>query len=467
MAENPQVDSRGKIEVNIIDQKMKSSMRISAPENDQVPPINLQDVLEAFDKAGVKFGINESIITSYIEEKKWGELFIAAEGIPPSAGDDSIIEYYFPTAKSLKPHISEDGRIDYKEVDAIGSVSKDEVLIKKIPATLGLPGKNVLGEDLPGKMGKDINIIPGPGTYKDPLDPMIIKSSIDGIITFNPGTKTVEVQKLYVIQGSVDFSTGNLNVKSSVDIKGDVNSGFSITTPYNISVKGMVEQAKIQCDGTLTVKEGIVGDGQQCIRVGGDIHAGYIRNQKIKCGGSIYVSTEILSSTIECEDEIVLVKPEGKIIGGKVTVRNKINAGTIGNKYNVPTEIEVGVNFEHREKYVKKMELINENRKQVDEIKKRLDVMNSKPPDMGSNARFKAIKDQLQASLDQFDRLVNDLKEIEKDYYNVDDPFIRINKAIYPGVILKIKHAVYEVKEDLSRVIFRLTGTQISYTNIK
>jgi uncharacterized protein len=467
MPEIPLADNRGKLEVNLIDQKMRASVRIYGKENDLDVPLNLQDVLEALNKAEVIFGINEAIISIYIEEKKWGELFIAAEGIPPASGDDAVIEYHFPTAKSLKPHILEDGRIDYKDVDIIGSVSKDEILIKKIPPTLGTPGKNIMGDDIPGKLGKDINIVPGSGTYKDPLDPLIIKASTDGIVAFNSGSNTVEVQKLYVIQGSVDFSTGNVNVKSSVDIKGDVNPGFSISTPYNVNVKGMVEQAKISCDGTLTVKEGIVGEGKQLVKAGGDIHTGYIRNQMIKCGGSIYVSTEILSSTIECEDEIVMVKPEGKIIGGKLIVKNSINACTIGNKYNVPTEIELGINFEHREKYLKKTELINENRKQVDEIKKRLDLINSKPPDMGSNARFKTVKDQLQAALDQFERLVNDLKEIEKDYYNVDDPFLRVNKTIYPGVIIKIKHAIFEVNEELNRVIFRLAGTQISYTSIK
>ncbi len=467
MADDLKTEKNGKVQINIIDQKMRVTIRINPPTDEHDPQLVLQDVLNELDKAGIKSGINEEIITQYIEEKKWGDLFVAAEGSYPGTGEDANIEYYFQTTKSLKPRISEDGHINYKEVDLVGSVSKDDILIKKIPATKGSNGKNVMGDELPGKTGKDINVTAGQGTYKDPADAMIIKAAADGIISFNPKTNIVEVQKLYVINGSVDFSTGNVNVKSSVDIKGDVSSGFSITTPYNVSVKGLVEHATISCEGTLTVKGGIVGDVQQVIKVGGDVHSGYIRNQRIKCGGSVYAATEILSSVIECGEEVTLTKPDGKIVGGKVIASNKIAAGTIGNKYDVPTEIEVGMNFEHREKYLKKYELVTEAHKQADEIKKKIDIINSRPPDIGTNARYKALKEQYQAAVGQWERMCEELKIIEKDYFNIEDPVVRVSKSVYPGVTIKIKHVVYEVKNELTHVMFRLNGDQIEYNPLK
>jgi hypothetical protein len=467
MSENVKTEKVERIQVNLIDQKMRVTVKISEPSNEQDPPITLQDVLDKIKKAGVGFGVNETIINQYIEEKKWEELFIAAEGIYPGKGEDAKFEYNFLTTKSLKPHISEDGRIDYKEIDAIGSVSKDDILVKKIPATKGLNGKNVYGNELAGTYGKDINVVPGPGTYKDPKDAMLIKASADGVISFNPNTLVVEVQKLYVIPGSVDFSTGNVNVKSSVDIYGDVKSGFTITTPYDINVKGRIEHAAIACEGNLTVKGGIVGDGKQIIKVGGDIHSGYIRDHRIICSGGVYAGTEISNSIIECGDEVTLVKPDGKIIGGKIIASNKIIAGSVGNKYNVPTLLEVGMNFEHREKYLKKFELITDAHSQAETIKKKIDIIDSKPPDPGMNAAYKAYKDQHKSALEQWEKMCGELKEIEKDYFNIDNPVIIISKTVYYGVTIKIKHFVYEVKQDVTHVMFKLNGDQIECSPLK
>ncbi|MBK7629880.1 MAG: DUF342 domain-containing protein [Ignavibacteriales bacterium] len=467
MADSPQTEKGLRVNVNIIDERMRANVIINAPVNAEEPQLALQDVLDALNKSGVKFGINESIISRYLEEKKWDESFVAAEGIYPGIGDDSNFDYHFLTRKSLKPRISENGHIDYKEIDVICSASKDDLLLKKIPATQGSNGKDVFGNEVPGKFGKDIVIVPGSGTYKDPTDSMIIKAASDGIIAFNPKTLIVEVQKLYSIPGSVDFSTGNVHVKSSVDIGGDVKTGFSIATPYNINVKGRIEHATINCDGNLNVKGGIVGDGKQIITVGGDIHTGYIRDQHIICAGGVYAATEISSSIIECGDDVTFVKPDGKIVGGKIIASSKIVAGSVGNKYDVPTLLEVGVNFEHREKYLKKFELINETHKQAETIKKKIDLIDSMPADPGMNTAYKAIKDQHKAAVEQWERMCADLKEIEKDYFNVENPVVMILKNVYNGVTIKIKHAIYEVKQDMTHVMFRLNDDKIECGLIK
>jgi len=457
----------GRVQVEVLDQKMKAMVCIKAPTKDDEPELVLQDVLVSLKLAGVKFGINEKIIDKYLNEKKWDQLFVAAEGVYPTVGNDAIFGYNFSTTKSLKPQITDNGHIDYKEINVICSANKDDLLVKKIAATQGTSGTDVFGNELPGKLGKDFVITAGSGTYKDPKDASIIKAASDGIIIYNEKSLIVEVQKLYAIPGCVDFSTGNVHVKSSVDVGGDVKTGFSITTPYDINVKGRIEHATIECEGNLNVKGGIVGDGKQVIKVGGDIHTGYIRDQQIICKGGVYAATEISGSIIESGDEVTLVKPDGRIVGGKIVASSKIVAGGAGNKYDVPTILEVGVNFEHRDRYLKKFEQINESHKQAETIKKKIELMDSTLPDPGMNAAYKAVKDQHKAALEHWERMCADLKEIEKDYFNVDNPIVMIMKTVFNGVTVKIRHAVYEVKQDMNHVMFRLNGDQIECSPIK
>lgn len=467
MTENVKTGKDVRVQVSISDQNMKASVSLAAPTDEQEQPLVLQDVLDALSKARVKSCINEKLISEYLDAKKWDQLFVVAEGTYPTVGNDAIFGYNFSTTKSLKPHIKDDGHIDYKEIDIICSANKDDLLIKKIPATQGANGVDVLGNVVPGKFGKDFNITAGAGTYKDPNDASIIKAAIDGIITFNPKALVVEVQKLYAIPGNIDFSTGNVHVKSSVDIGGDVKTGFSITTPYDINVKGRIEHAEINCDGNLNVKGGIVGDNKQLIKVGGDIHTGYIRDQHIICHGGVYAATEISGSTIESGDEVTLVKPDGRIVGGKIVACSKIVAGSAGNKYDVPTLLEVGVNFEHRERYIKKVEQITESHKQAETIKKKIDLMDESLPDPGMNNAYKALKDQHKGAVEHWERMCADLKEIEKDYFNVDNPVVMIMKTVFNGVTVKIRHAVYEVKQDMNHVMFKLNGDQIECSPIK
>jgi len=467
MPDNTLAGLSERIKVDIIEQKMKAVVLIKAPQEIEDEPVTLEMVLNALDKAGVKYGINQDAILDVVSERRWGELFTAALGTPAATGEDATIEYHFLTYKSLKPQVSEDGHIDYKEVNVVNSVVKDNVLMKKNPATAGEKGMNVRGEEIPGKLGKDVSMSAGAGTYKDPSDDTLIKAAIDGIVFFNQKNNSVEVQKLYVISGSVDYSTGNVNVKSSIEVKADIKPGFSVTTPYNVSVRGTVEHASITCDGNLTVKEGIVGDGKHVIKTGGDIHSGYINNQIIKCGGSVYAATEIRNSIIECEDEVVLTKNNGLIIGGKIIASNKINTPTIGNMYNVPTELEVGVNFEFKEKYFHKVELKNGVLKQIEEFRKKIEVVNSKPADLGTGSMLKNLKAQLQDAVDQLEKLKRGVEEIARDYYNIANPTISVSKTVFPGTIIKIKHAIYEVKEEMSHVMFKLVDEKIECTKLK
>lgn len=467
MSDDAQNNFSSIVKLEVAEKKMKVLLEVKEPETEETQPITSQDLLDIISKEGIKFGVNESIINEIIDGKKWGEKFVVAEGLLPLPGEDAKLEFCFPTDKSLKPQIKEDGHIDYHEISIVHSVEKDAVLIRKVAATLGSKGMDVLGNELPATYGKDTNILLGQGTYRDPADNLIIKASVDGIIFYDAQKISIEVQKLFLIKGSVDFSTGNVNVKSSVEIQGDVKPGFSVKTPYNIQINGTVEQATISCDGTLKVKEGIVGDGKLVISAGGDIHSGYINNQQIKCKGSLYVATELRNSMVECGDEIMIVKNNGVIIGGKLTVTNKVTAPSIGNRYNVSTEIEVGVNFMFKETYdLKKGEIVALH-KVIETVKKNIAQISQQVQNSINSKRLITFRDECDAYILKLEKLRKELKEIEKQYYDVANPVVNVTKTVYPGTIIHIKHAIYEVKEELSHVMFKLVDDEVSCTNLK
>jgi len=461
MSDNSQKKFSKIVRVEITGNKMKVFLVVREPDIEEITSITPQDVYNIIADAGVKFGINKDIIQEIIDGKKWGERFVVAEGAHPVPGENAKLEFYFPTEKSYKPKIKKNGNVDYKEISVVHSVEKDAVLVRIVAATLGPKGMDVLGNEIPEVAGSDIVPLQGKGTYRDKEDSSLIRAITEGIVFYNPRNNILEIQQLYVVQDFVDYSTGNVNVKSSVKIGGGVKPGFSVTTPYNIEVKGVIEQAAISCEGTLKVKSGIGGDGKQLIKVGGDVHSGYIYNQLLKSGGSIYVSTEIRNSNLESEDEVVVIKPNGVIIGGKITATNKVSAAFIGNTYNVPTEIEVGVNLKFKEEFFNKRTEKLEMEKQMNDFKQKIKTFIQETPKAANKLRLNIFRKNLKVFVENFKRLEKETSDLEKAYYSSADPAVSVSKIVYPGTIIKIREATYEVKNELSHIMFKIVGKEI------
>ncbi len=464
MSDEQKVDLTQILKVEITDKKMKAYLVVKEEDFDRVSLITEKELLSIIDKAGVQFGIIKETIDRIISDKKWESKVLIAEGKYPIKGEDAKMEFFFPTEKSLRPQIKSDGHLDFKEVNVIFSVEKDTVLVKKTLATEGIFGIDVLGNKVHAPKGNDKALVAGSGTYKDPEDNLVIKSSTEGVVFYNSRNHTVEVHQSYLIPHSVNYAVGNIHVKSSVEIKGDVDAGFTITTPYDVQVKGTVTLADITCGGILNVAKGIIGDGKQKIKVTGDIHAAYINNHYINCGGSVYVSNEIRNAFIESDNEITILKQDGVILGGKVCATNKITSPFIGNNYNVQTEIEVGVIPKYREILVQKQSERNVIKKQYDELQQRISTIAKNSPDSIRESRLEPFKNQWAELSQKLDAINAEIEQYDFEFINVPNPVVCVTKKIYPGVIIRIKHAVFEVKNELSRVVFKLVDDEIVYS---
>ena len=74
------------------------------------------------------------------------------------------------------------------------------------------------------------------------------------------------------------------------------------------------------------------------------------------------------------------------------------------------------------------------------------------------NARGKECTEKLE-------KLRKEFKEIEVEYHNVANSVVTISRKVYPGTTIKIKNAVFEVKEELSNVKFVYESGMIKCIN--
>ena len=67
----------------------------------------------------------------------------------------------------------------------------------------------------------------------------------------------------------------------------------------------------------------------------------------------------------------------------------------------------------------------------MDEIDKKIALIEEEPPDDVQSKSVSALKAQRAEHYKDLERLRHELKEIEKDYHNVEDPSITVSRRDY------------------------------------
>jgi len=207
-------------------------------------------------KKGIKRKyINREKIVDIILNRRYMMPIVIAEGIPPKNGLDARFDYKIDISKAGKPKELENGKIDYRELDNVIMVKKDDVILEKIPPTEGEPGEDVYGNIIPPVPGKDKPLPAGKNTYITE-DGLKLCAKIDGFIYISD--LGVNVGDTFLVNSSLNYQIGNIHYAGDVYIKENVLNGFIIESDNgNIAIDGEVEGATIIAKkGDIEIKKG-------------------------------------------------------------------------------------------------------------------------------------------------------------------------------------------------------------------
>ncbi|MBI2889184.1 MAG: DUF342 domain-containing protein [Nitrospirae bacterium] len=286
---------------------------------------------------------------------------LIAKGTLPEDGKDAE---YVPSEKVGRtgPLVTEEGTIDYKEHSTILPVVKGDVLGTKRPATPGKTGFTVTGRVLRTKPGVDT--APKPGTNveieKTEDGGYIYKAAADG--GYRLEHNTVHVSQITVIDGDVDYSTGNIRCNGDLDVKGGVASGFKIEVQGNLDVHEAVEAAEITAGGDVHVHRGVKGQGSAKIKCGRDFRAMYVERATLEAGRHVDVGTALLDCKVSAGGKVTVLRGRGVIIGGEIRASQGVEVKQLGSDVAGLTTVDVGIDF-GRERELK---AVNEEIKDVE-----------------------------------------------------------------------------------------------------
>ena len=417
--------------------------------------VGIDDVEIAFAKKGVVLGIDREAVNRAFSEKIYSTPVSVARWKEPINGTDAAIEYLFKTEKTLHPKETEDRRIDYRELETVSSVTKGTVLARKIPATPGENGFTVTGKTLFTKPGKDVKLRGAKNTRLSE-DSLEVIADIDGQPLLRD--KVITVEHVLVIDGDMDFLVGNVTFDGCVKISGNVISGFSLKASESIQIDGLVEDAFIEAGGDIVIKGGMQGRKRGTIKAGGTVSLLFVEQGSVEAGANI-IAGEALHSTLRAGDEVIVTKGDGHLCGGTIAAQNLIHANLIGSESGVRTELSVG--FQPKEK-ARIEELRKENARReaaLGEIEKGIGTLERYRQDNpGSWAVHKEAYERLTAAREELKERLGDLEEeivlLGQRMSKAESPQVKVGRAIYPNVQVRIKDLLFENQSELTYTAF-------------
>ncbi|WP_432408432.1 DUF342 domain-containing protein [Wukongibacter sp. M2B1] len=297
------------------------------------------DILIELNRNGIKEGVMSDAINS---EYRSYEEFLVAQGTLPINGEDAKVKYY--ELSERKPTIRKDGTTNYYDLNLIDVVYKGDWLGEKIPPTDGKDGITVTGKRLAAKKGKEKLLRYDTRSIKRTIKDgkFVLEALVDGAVTFKKGKICVENH--LVLEGDVDYSSGNIDFDGFVTVKGTVKDGFSIKAKHDISIlspMGIGATGKIHStNGSIFIKGGVNGKLITVIEAQKDVYVKYCNETKITAGGKIDIGYYSIDCNLKAE-KIFMDKITGRLIGGNVYVGSQIITGTIGNKFEKRTNVNV------------------------------------------------------------------------------------------------------------------------------
>ncbi len=388
-------------------------------------------------EAGVEFGLLPKFT------KKDDGTYSVAQGSSPTNGRNATVKLHVKPSVVRTPKFSKPGKdtVDHREQGSIVNVKTGQLLLEKIPPSPGTPGRNVLGDQIPAKPGKDLKLKVGKGTTISE-DGINIHSSLDGKFMTVDGKPCVLEE--HTVGGDVDMSVGNLDfVGKTLNIQGSVLPGFKVRCVGNININDSINSALVITNGSLTVGN-IVGE-DAAVKAKGDLIAGFIENvSRIETGGELIIKDYIIQGGTKVGKNLKALQGKGVIIGGTHMVCGSMYVKELGSEAEVVTEVAVGINPELEEKRQKLIQEKDVWPQKMNDVIKNLSALKQMKKQSGGKLPPDKVKlmNNLNTILPKIMQQVNKLEEMEKQFEEEKNRMVNesiyVYGKLYPGVKVRI-----------------------------
>lgn len=452
------------IGVRVSNNGMVAYISVSPTSNEEFTVKQLENALH-YNK--VVYGIDYKELRRIVEEKCYFTEIAVAKGLPAEDGADGYYEYLFETNTDIKPRILKDGSVDYKSMGEVPVVEAYQELVRYHPATGYVSGKNVYGEEVIGRKGKERPVLKGKG-FLVSEDKQLYTAEFTGKAQADIDDGRLTVSRVFVVDHDVSTSTGGVDFIGDIIVNGNVLAGAQVRAGGSIQVNDCVEAAFIMAGGDVVLKNGMQGNGKGMITAGGSVSGKFFEQVYIEAKGDVCANS-IMNCDINSEGMVHVSGRFGIIVGGSVRAIQEVEATMIGNMAEIPTRIEVGTSEELPNKLKELDEKLQdeiESLKKLDLLSDKLDEFLKKDPD--SENMFNEKKKVTRAKIEK-KAAISDIEkgkvEILRLMERVANAKIIVLKSIYPRSTLIINGVSKKLRTENYNVTYKKEDGEIRFTS--
>lgn len=453
-----------KSKVRISSTKTEAYLTLCPPEEGEHYQVSdLEDILKV---SNVVEGIDRSILQKMIDEQKYYQEERVAQTKEAVDGVPGKYVFLFNTQVDRRPRILPDGSVDYSSIREVETVSEGDEIVQYIPATKGEEGKDVYGNVLTARPGKELPQLKGKGFLLSE-DKRSYTAAVTGKITYQ--SERLIITNLLEIEDDVTHVTGNIDFAGDLVIKGSITTGMTVKATGNITVNGHVEGAILYSGRDIILKNGMQGGGKGEIHCKGNVSGKFFEQTDIEAGGNINANA-ILNCVIVAEGQIKVSGKLGVIVGGRTHAVKGISATTVGNMSEVKMELIVGVDSEV---YVKIGELEEKIRPLMEEKKKietgiaQIDrvLKTQQKPDLQMK-KMQLLRTKISRE-SEIKTLTEQKQRYERWIEDAKDARLTVQKSIYRGSKLIINGVQRMIESENYNVTYCRRGGEVEfYSNV-
>lgn len=423
--------------------------------SDKGMPITKDEILSDLKFNNIVYGIKESNIDAYLNNKNYLEEIILAKGKEPRQGYDASIEYFFNTDPNLRPQLNDDGSVDFFNLNIINHINEGDLLARLTREDKGDPGTDVCGGSIPPRKVTRTVLRFGRNIRQNE-DKTEIYAECAGHVNLVDGR--VFVSNVMEVE-NVDPATGNIEYDGNVLVNGNVCSNFSVKAKGDVEVRGVVEGATVEAGGSITIARGMNGMGKGILKCGGNVIAKFIENSEVEAEGYVE-SGSIIHSTVVAGTEVHVQGKKGFISGGKVTATTLIDTRILGSDMGTSTIVEVGLSALTKKRYAEVEELIKANNKIIDRVvpimeaaRERMQAGQELSSEQIDNIKgvYEVAKIKKKETLD----LIAEKEELESKLLADTNAKVVIKDTVYPGTKIVISDVSKIVKDSTMHCMFQ------------
>lgn len=433
-------DSMFKVEVS--DGGMAAYLHVDAHRGTGKPVV-AAEIKAEIQKLGIKKGLLDQVLGAALEAAAKGEDIVRlciAQGKEALGGASSRVEILVAQA-SQAVRIRADGTADYKNRDNITTVKKDTPLARILPPDHAPEsGWDIFGKEIKATVTGGPEWDAGQNVRKEVQTDgsTLLLADADG--EFRKEKGKLEVVAGYTVKGNIDGVTGNIKFPGTVQVTGDVMSGFYIMAGGDIKIAGSVEASLLSSDQDIMIAGGVKGGGKALLRAKRSILATFIEQSTVLGIGDIKIKKSILRSTVKCNARLIMAD-DAQLIGGETKVKSGLQVGMLGSDKGIPTKVVFGSDILIEDQ-------IEVEAKEIIKLQDDITSVNTamKQPDKISN---KEIMQELFNNKLKFMKMLEKrnlrLFSLKEKYEQHHPSEIIIKGTLFPGVTIESHGRIFEV----------------------